>query len=92
MKFLLFINFKYSATGPSAVEPGSQTAGIIVPKSSMSGTRGVVRWNMGGSLNRVLSVMWSVPYNRQFWRQWIAVGLSSSGELPRYAFDKNKPL
>ena len=71
-------------TGPGAVEPGSQTAGIVVPDSSMSGTRGVVRWNMGGSLNRVVSVMWSVPYNRQFWRQWVAVGFSSSGDLPRY--------
>ena len=69
--------------GPSSVDPGSQTAGIVVPDSSMSGTRGVVRWNIGGSLNRVRSVMWSVPYNRQFWRQWVAVGLSSSSDLPR---------
>ena len=72
-----------SITTPSSVDPGSQTAGIVVPDSSMSGTRGVVRWNIGGSLNRVLSVMWSVPYNRQFWRQWVAVGLSSSSDLPR---------
>lgn len=71
-------------TAPGAVERGSQTIGIIVPSKSMSGTRGVVRWNMGGDLNRVLSVMWSVPYNRQFWRQWVAVGLSASGQEPSY--------
>ena len=76
--------FRIIKIGPSEVHPGSQTAGIVVPDSSMSGTRGVVRWNMGGSLNRVVSAMWSVPYNRQFWRQWVAVGLSSSGDLPRY--------
>ena len=51
----------------------------------MSGTRGVARWNLGGDVDRVLSVMWAVPYNRQFWQQWVAVGLSSTREQPRYA-------
>ena len=78
------MHFYLYKPGPSEVFPGSQTAGIVVPDSSMSGTRGVVRWNMEGFDDRVVSVMWSVPYNRQFWRQWVAVGLSSSGDLPRY--------
>ena len=81
-----FLTLHFYITGPSEVHPGSQTAGIIVPESSMSGTRGIARWNIGGSLDRVLSVMWSVPFNRQFWRQWVAVGLSSSRELPRCHF------
>ena len=81
-----FLTLHFYITGPSEVHPGSQTAGIIVPTSSMSGTRGIARWNIGGSLDRVLSVMWSVPFNRQFWRQWVAVGLSSSSDLPRCNF------
>ena len=28
--------------------------------------------------------MWSVPYNRQLWRTWVAVGLSSHTNLPTY--------
>jgi hypothetical protein len=29
----------------------------------------VVRWSIG-NMDRVLSVMWSVPYNRQLWSTW----------------------
>lgn len=43
----------------------------------------MVRWTLG-SEDLVLSVMWSVPYNRQFWRTWLAVGLSSHSDLPSY--------
>ena len=28
--------------------------------------------------------MWDVPYNRQFWQTWLAVGLTSHTQIPSY--------
>ena len=49
----------------------------------MTGTNGVIRWTVG-SADLVLSLMWVVPYNRQFYRSWVAVGLTSHTNLPTY--------
>ena len=56
---------------------------MVLQSKILTGTSGVVRWTLG-SEDLVLSVMWSVPYNRQFWRTWLAVGLSSHADLPSY--------
>jgi hypothetical protein len=50
---------------------------MIIP-DKWKGTAGVARWPIHGATgnSRVLSVMWSVPYNMQFWSAWAAVGLS----------------
>ena len=56
---------------------------MVLQSKILSGTSGVVRWTLG-SEDLVLSVMWIVPYNRQFWRTWLAVGLSSHSDLPSY--------
>ena len=49
----------------------------------LTGTNGVIRWTLG-SADLVLSIMWAVPYNRQFYRSWVAVGLTSHTNLPTY--------
>lgn len=72
------------APPPATIEPGAHDFGVILQATSMGGTNGVVRWTIG-TLDRVLSLMWSVPYNRQLWRTWLAVGLTSHGsDLPSY--------
>lgn len=72
------------APPPSSIEPGAHDFGVILQSSSMSGTYGLIRWNIG-SLNKVLSLMWSVPYNRQLWRSWVAVGITyQTPELPTF--------
>ena len=43
----------------------------------MKGTSGVLRWTVGTQTDLVLSVMWSVPYNRQLWNTWVAIGLTN---------------
>ena len=77
------IEGKSSIPAPSPVQPGSTNVGMILQSKILTGTSGVVRWTLG-SEDLVLSVMWSVPYNRQFWRTWLAVGLSSHSDLPTY--------
>ena len=73
---------------PEKVEPGSREFGVVVQPSALSGTSGVVRWRIAGggpSGDRVMSVMWSKPYSQQFWRTWLAVGLSYGGkDMPSY--------
>ena len=73
---------------PERVEPGSREFGVVVQPSALSGTSGVVRWRIAGggpSGDRVMSVMWSKPYSQQFWRTWLAVGLSYPGkDMPSY--------
>ena len=72
------------APPPGKIEPGTHDYGVVLQGSSLAGTNGVVRWSIG-SMDRVLSVMWSIPYNRQLWRTWVAVGLTSHGsDLPSY--------
>ena len=77
------IENKASIPGPSSVKPGAANVGMVLQSKILTGTSGVVRWTLG-SEDLVLSVMWSVPYNRQFWRTWLAVGLSSHSDLPSY--------
>ena len=77
------IEDKASIPGPSSVKPGAANVGMVLQSKILTGTSGVVRWTLG-SEDLVLSVMWSVPYNRQFWRTWLAVGLSSHSDLPSY--------
>ena len=72
-----------SIPAPSALKPGSQDVGIILQTKPLTGTSGVLRWTLG-SADLVLSVMWSIPYNRQLWRSWLAVGLSTHTRLPSY--------
>ena len=82
------------APAPGDIESGSQDAGVIVQNSVLSGTSGVVRWNIGDGGDRVLSVMWSIPYSQQIWRTWLAVGLSFGGpDLPTYnqMYSSNDP-
>jgi hypothetical protein len=55
----------------------------ILQAKALTGTSGVLRWTLG-SADIVLSLMWSVPYNRQLWRTWVAVGLSSHTNMPTY--------
>ena len=73
---------------PEKVEPGSREFGVVVQPSALSGTSGVVRWRIAGggpSGDRVMSVMWGKPYSQQFWRTWLAVGLSYPGkDMPSY--------
>ena len=38
----------------------------------------MLRWTVGTQTDLILSVMWSVPYNRQLWNPWLAVGLTNS--------------
>ena len=68
---------------PGSVKAGTMNAGIILQSKALTGTSGVIRWTLG-SADLVLSIMWSVPYNRQLWRTWLAVGLSSHTKLPTY--------
>ena len=55
----------------------------------LTGTSGVIRWTVG-SADLVLSLMWDVPYNRQLWRTWVAVGITSHTNLPTYKEMYNK--
>jgi hypothetical protein len=55
----------------------------MLQAKALTGTFGVLRWTLG-SADIVLSLMWSVPYNRQLWRTWVAVGLSSHTNMPTY--------
>ena len=72
------------APPPGKIEPGTHDYGVVLQGGQLTGTNGVVRWSIG-NMDRVLSVMWSVPYNRQLWRTWLAVGLTSHGQdLPSY--------
>jgi hypothetical protein len=72
------------APPPGKIEPGTHDYGVVLQGAPLTGTNGVVRWSIG-NMDRVLSVMWSVPYNRQLWRTWLAVGLTSHGpDLPSY--------
>ena len=71
---------------PGQIDPGIQEIAIIANEGSMSGTSGVIRWTLGSTTDKVLSVMWSVPYNRQLWRTWLAVGLSSRDKVPSYDY------
>ena len=71
---------------PGQVDPGIQEISIVGNDGSMSGTSGVIRWTLGSTTDKVLSVMWSVPYNRQLWRTWLAVGLSSRDRVPSYDY------
>lgn len=71
---------------PGSVQAGHVNVGMIVADKVLTGTSGVIRWTLG-STNLVLSLMWSVPYNRQLWRTWIAVGLTEGQDkssLPTY--------
>ena len=68
---------------PGSVKAGTMNAGIILQSKALTGTSGVIRWTLG-SADLVLSIMWSVPYNRQLWRTWLAVGLTSHTNLPNY--------
>lgn len=47
----------------------------------MTGTSGVLRWTVGSQTDLVLSVMWSIPYNRQLWKTWVGVGLTNSSDV-----------
>ena len=72
------------APPPGKIDPGTHDYGVVLQGGQLTGTNGVVRWSIG-NMDRVLSVMWSVPYNRQLWRTWLAVGLTSHGlDLPTY--------
>ena len=68
---------------PTSVPAGSMDVGIILQSKALTGTSGVLRYTLG-STDTVLSIMWSVPYNRQLWRTWVAVGLSSHANQPTY--------
>ena len=46
-------------------------------QGSVKGTSGVLRWTLGTQTDLILSVMWSVPYNRQLWNTWVAIGLTN---------------
>ena len=50
---------------------------IFFSQGSVKGTSGVLRWTVGTQTDLVLSVMWSVPYNRQLWNTWVAIGLTN---------------
>jgi len=68
---------------PGSVKAGTMNAGIILQSKALTGTNGVIRWTVG-SADLVLSLMWVVPYNRQFYRSWVAVGITSHTNLPTY--------
>jgi len=56
------------------------------------GTAGVVRWPIYGvGRDRILSVMWSIPYNMQFWSAWAAVGLSGGGDDQEEDMEEEAP-
>ncbi len=62
---------------PSEVLPGRQDVCAVANSGQLKGTSGVLRWPVGSDAaqGRVLHVMWSVPYNMQFWSTWASVGL-----------------
>ena len=72
-----------TAPVPSSVPAGSADVSIILPDEYMKGTSGVIRYTLGSS-DLVLSIMWSVPYNRHFYSTFVAVGLSSHTNQPTY--------
>ena len=76
---------KLSGHGPHAVTPGQEDVFVLTNEGggSMTGTSGVVRWRLG-SRDRVISVMWSVPYSGQLYKPWTAVGLSSGQNAPTF--------
>ena len=69
---------------PGPVGPGKQDISIIGNRRALTGTNGVIRWKIGSESDKVLSVMWSVPYNMQFWSTWVGVGISGTDDLPTY--------
>ena len=68
---------------PSGVPAGTVDVGVILQSKALTGTNGIIRYTLG-STDLVLSIMWTVPYNRQLWRSWVAVGLSSRANQPSY--------
>ena len=69
---------------PGFVDPGRQEVSIVGNDGTLTGTSGVARWTLGSETGRVLSIMWSVPYNHQIYNTWVAVGLSSVTNQPTY--------
>lgn len=69
---------------PVPVKPGEHEVFAVGNDGALSGTGGVIRFSVGSQTGLVLSVMWSVPYNMQFWSTWVAVGLSRADQTPNY--------
>eukprot|EP00096_Caligus_rogercresseyi_P010837 TRINITY_DN4071_c0_g1_i1.p1 TRINITY_DN4071_c0_g1~~TRINITY_DN4071_c0_g1_i1.p1 ORF type:complete len:511 (+),score=113.79 TRINITY_DN4071_c0_g1_i1:119-1651(+) len=64
------------------VMPGSRELAIITHEErSLSGTLGLIRYKIE-PFDTILSIMWSVPYNRQLWKSWAAIGLTNSADAP----------
>uniref|UniRef100_A0A0K2TKX4 Cytolysin Src1like [Maylandia zebra] n=1 Tax=Lepeophtheirus salmonis TaxID=72036 RepID=A0A0K2TKX4_LEPSM len=64
------------------VLPGDRELAIIThEEGSLSGTLGLIRYKIE-PFDSILSIMWSVPYNRQLWKSWAAIGLSSTANVP----------
>ena len=68
---------------PGRIDPGKQDVSVVTSKSGMTGTSGVMRWKIGSGPNApLMSVMWSVPYNPQFYSTWSAVSLTPASKTP----------
>uniref|UniRef100_W4VSD1 Conoporin 7 n=1 Tax=Conus geographus TaxID=6491 RepID=W4VSD1_CONGE len=68
-------------TMPVAIEPGKREA-FAVRKAAYSatGTSGTVSWEVNGNRRRFV-IMWSAPYNFNFYSNLMAVGMTIEGEV-----------
>ncbi|KAK7462546.1 hypothetical protein BaRGS_00038402 [Batillaria attramentaria] len=73
------INGGYLSKPPVAVLPSKKEA-MVTRKTGgcATGSYGTVSWKVEG-LNRRVYVMWSVPFNHDYFTNWLAVGLSRKG-------------
>ncbi|KAH3751516.1 tereporin-Ca1-like [Dreissena polymorpha] len=61
---------------PKVIQPNYKEA-MVATKTAYStgGTFGVVSWEIAEKSRRIV-VMWSVPYNHNFYSNWLAVGIT----------------
>uniref|UniRef100_W4VSJ5 Conoporin 6 n=1 Tax=Conus geographus TaxID=6491 RepID=W4VSJ5_CONGE len=68
-------------TMPVPIEPGKREAFAVRKAAhSATGTSGTVSWEVNGNRRRFV-IMWSAPYNFNFYSNLMAVGMTIEGEV-----------
>ncbi|KAK3599913.1 hypothetical protein CHS0354_022498 [Potamilus streckersoni] len=84
-RFILAYPVVKIAAGALSIPPGnilpSKREAMVARKTSDSatGTSGTVSWLIEGQSRRIV-VMWSAPYDFNFYSNWLGVGITSRGE------------
>ncbi len=70
---------------PREVLPGRRAVAAIGNSGALKGAAGLIKWAVGSAKSgRVFHVMWSIPYNQQFWNSWAGVGVTDAASQLSY--------